>query len=205
MKIEIKNKFYGDVIFEHDCEDNSMKKTVEEAIKKRVNLRSANLSSADLSSADLSYADLSYANLRYANLSYANLDEPLHIADLYSIKMQHKDTVLRFWKYVKDNKSPIQTDTPIFYEVGKTYREEDFDTDEKEECGSGLNVATIQWCIQNSLNDKDVDFIEVEFKVKDIVAVPYFTDGKFRVKKLKVIRKLTREEAIKEFKKLIGI
>jgi hypothetical protein len=80
-KIEIKS-ILGSVLFSYESENNTIKKTLEEAIKSSAdlsyanlsyanlsyaNLSYANLSSADLRSADLSYADLSYANLRYAN------------------------------------------------------------------------------------------------------------------------------------------
>ena len=71
MKIQIKNKFTSEVIFEHDEDENSMLKTVIEAIKQGADLSSANLSYADLRSADLRSADLRYADLRYAYLSYA--------------------------------------------------------------------------------------------------------------------------------------
>jgi uncharacterized protein YjbI with pentapeptide repeats len=168
------------------------------------NLCSADLRSADLCSANLRYADLHSADLCSANLRSAKCDEPFIIADLYSIKMQPKETILHYWKYLNNGKSPIQTDNPIFYEVGKTYTEKKLDKDEFNECGEGLNVATLQWCLQNTIGNNDVDFIEVEFKVKDIIAIPYFTDGKFRVKKLKVLRKLTRQEALDEFKKIAG-
>jgi hypothetical protein len=40
-----------------------------------------------------------------------------------------------------------------------------------------------------------VELLEVEFKAGDIIAVPLATDGKFRVRKLKVLRKITREQA----------
>ena len=63
MKIEIKSKFTGDVLFEHTCENNTIKLTLLAAIQARANL----------SYADLFYADLSGANLSYANLSDANL------------------------------------------------------------------------------------------------------------------------------------
>ena len=66
-KIEIKSIF-GNVLFTHECEDNTIAKTVVEAL-----LSSADLSYANLSSADLRYANLRYANLRSANLSSANL------------------------------------------------------------------------------------------------------------------------------------
>ena len=76
-KIEIKSVF-GNVLFTHECEDNTIAKTLEEAVKSDANLRYANLRSADLRfanlrSADLRYADLSFANLRSADLSYADL------------------------------------------------------------------------------------------------------------------------------------
>ena len=34
--------------------------------------------------------------------------------------------------------------------------------------------------------------LEVEFLAKDIVAIPFNTDGKFRIKKLKVVREWTK-------------
>ena len=79
MKIQIKHRFTASVIFEHDCENNSMRLTAELAFKSRANLSGADLSGADLSGADLSGADLSRANLYGADLSGANLSG----ADLY--------------------------------------------------------------------------------------------------------------------------
>ena len=64
--IEIKCRFSGRVLFSHDAEYNSVKLTVEAAVKASADLRSANLFSADLRSADLRSADLRSANLRSA-------------------------------------------------------------------------------------------------------------------------------------------
>ena len=76
-KIEIKSIF-GKLLFEFECENNTIKKTVEKAIE-----NSADLSYADLRSANLCYADLRSANLCYANLRYANLrSADLRYADL---------------------------------------------------------------------------------------------------------------------------
>ena len=52
-KIQIRNRFSGNVIFELETENNTMKKTVETYIKNELD--------SGKSSADLSYADLSYA------------------------------------------------------------------------------------------------------------------------------------------------
>ena len=45
------------------------------------------------------------------------------------------------------------------------------------------------------------EFLEVEFKVKDIIAIPFGTDGKFRVKELRVLRKINRKQAVEILKK----
>ena len=70
--IEIKN-IYGDVIFKHEAENNTVKLTVEEAVKKNVNLALADLGDAELAWADLAGANLEGANLESANLSWADL------------------------------------------------------------------------------------------------------------------------------------
>jgi len=63
MKIEIKNRFTGSIIFEHDEEKNSILLVVKLAIESSADLSGANLSGANLSDADLRSADLSAADL----------------------------------------------------------------------------------------------------------------------------------------------
>jgi hypothetical protein len=72
IKIQIKS-LIGNVLFEYEKENNTIKDTLLEAVKQRANLRSANLRSAYLSGADLSGADLRSAYLRSAYLSGADL------------------------------------------------------------------------------------------------------------------------------------
>ena len=82
-KIEIKNRWTGEVIFSHECEDNTIAKTVMGAVRQPADLRSADLRYADLRYADLRSADLRSADLRYADLSYADLrSADLRYADL---------------------------------------------------------------------------------------------------------------------------
>ena len=73
IKIEIKSWYDGKILFSHEAKDNTIKLTVEAAVKAKVSLAYANLRSAVLSSADLSYAVLSSADLRSAVLSSADL------------------------------------------------------------------------------------------------------------------------------------
>jgi uncharacterized protein YjbI with pentapeptide repeats len=84
MKIEIKNRFTGEVIFAHEQDDNTIAVTVKVALSLKISLRYANLSYANLSYANLTSADLTSADLRGANLSSADLTS----ADLTSADLR---------------------------------------------------------------------------------------------------------------------
>src|SRR5574337_848123 len=73
MKIEIKCRFSGSVLFVHDAEHNSIAITLEAAVKARANLARANLARANLDGANLARANLDGANRARANLAGANL------------------------------------------------------------------------------------------------------------------------------------
>jgi len=96
IKIQI-NSVLGKLLFEYECEDNTIAKTVTKAVKSYTDLSYSDLSHADLSSTDLSYSDLSSANLRYADLSYADLRYAdlsyanLRYADLSSANLRYAD------------------------------------------------------------------------------------------------------------------
>ena len=73
MNIQIKSRVNDTVLFEHNCENNSMRLTMELALKSRANLSRADLSGANLSGAKLYGANLSWAKLYGAKLYGANL------------------------------------------------------------------------------------------------------------------------------------
>ena len=75
----------------------------------------------------------------------------------------------------------------IKYEVGKSYKEEKVDTNTKNNCGAGLNVGTLMWCLTN--NQGRILLVQISKKDNQII-VPDESDGKFRVSKLKVIREI---------------
>jgi len=90
-KIQIKTVF-GKLLFEHESENNSTKKTLEQARKEGANLQGAylqwaNLQGADLQWANLQGADLQWANLQGANLQWANLQG----ADLQGANLKGAD------------------------------------------------------------------------------------------------------------------
>ena len=92
MKITIKSIFEN-VLFEHTCENNTLLKTLKEALKEDIDLKYVNLSgvkwsNTDLSGADLNGTDLNGADLRYTDLSGADLSgADLSGADLRYAKL----------------------------------------------------------------------------------------------------------------------
>jgi len=105
-KIELK-RINGEIFFSHECEDNSVAKTIE-ALRTsgkefdlhcadlwKADLRNAYLRNADLSYADLSCADLRKADLRNADLRNADLScADLSCADLSNIDVSEKTAFL---------------------------------------------------------------------------------------------------------------
>ena len=97
-KIELK-RTYGDVIFSHECEDNSVAKTIEalRTFDKEFDLRDADLRDADLRNADLRNAILRNADLSNAYLWNADLrdadfrDADLSSADLWNADLRNAD------------------------------------------------------------------------------------------------------------------
>lgn len=53
LKIEIKNRWTGNILFEYEKEDNTIKDTLIKAIKQYANLGGADLRGANLGGADL--------------------------------------------------------------------------------------------------------------------------------------------------------
>ena len=72
VKIQVKSVF-GRVLFEYEKENNTIKDTLVEAVKRGADLRGAYLRGANLRGADLGDANLGDANLGDANLGDANL------------------------------------------------------------------------------------------------------------------------------------
>ena len=85
-KIEIKSVF-GSVLFEYECEDNTIKKTVEKAVKDKINLSRSDLSGSNLSRSNLSGSNLYGSNLYGSNLYGSDLSR----SDLYGSDLSRSD------------------------------------------------------------------------------------------------------------------
>ena len=84
--IEIKNMAW-EILYSHKQENNSIKITLEKAVKEEIELTGAYLGRADLLRANLKWANLEEAYLRWANLEGAVLEranlEDANLRDVY--------------------------------------------------------------------------------------------------------------------------
>ena len=92
VKIQIRSIF-GKVLFELEKENNTIRETLEEAVKNNTDLYNANLINVNLEGANLINANLEGANLINANIEGANLiNANLEGANLINAK--NKETVI---------------------------------------------------------------------------------------------------------------
>jgi len=165
MKKEIKSRFSGSVLF--SGEYSSLKIALESAVKLKTDLRGADLRGANLRGVYL--RGVKGINKYLCNPLFGLFDQPGKI---------------RAYKLVNEKLKGIYNGC-LKYEIGKTISVEKYDTNENNECGEGINLATLDWCIREW--KRGYKIIICEFKSQDIEAIPIATDGEFRVKKCKVI------------------
>ena len=198
MKIEIKSRFAGKVLFAVEAEN--WRVALELAVKSRADLSGADLSRADLSGADLSGAYLSGADLSGANLSGADLSGAnLSRADLSGANLSGAENFSKYMVtpllFLLDQPGPIRAyklvnklgegpfNGGINYLIGENFVDSDVDTDENLQCGKGINLATLDWCMKEWKEGYRI--LVMEFRTEDIAAIPTATDGKFRVRQCK--------------------
>ena len=138
---------------------------------------------ADLARANLARANLTGADLTEANLTGANGVNKFCTTPLYILADQPGK--IRAYKMVNTESEGIYRGG-IKYEVGQSYSVDEYDGNEQEQCGAGINLATLDWCLR--YYQPGYRILIAEFTAKDIVAVPIGSDGKFRVKRCKIVR-----------------
>jgi uncharacterized protein YjbI with pentapeptide repeats len=166
----------------------------------KANLSRANLSRADLSRADLSRANLYKADLSGADLSGANLYRAIGVNKYLAAPLQllrDQPGKIRAYKLVKQGgDSPMCRQQngaqPINYRIGAAYEVQGANKDELAECGSGINLATLDWCLREWREGFRI--LVAEFEAADIAAIPIASDGKFRVTRCTIVGEKTLEE-----------
>ena len=151
------------------------------------NLGDANLRRADLRSANLRGADLRGADLRRADLGDADLGGakglvPERITPLLLLREQ--PGAIRAYKLVTaDGVGPYNGG--LRYEIGQAVAVTDADVDPIVQCGAGINLATLDWCLLHW--EPGFRVLIAEFTASDIAAIPTATDGKFRVRRCAIV------------------
>lgn len=180
MTVTIKSTSGEDLYVTENATD--LRAALTEALSRRAYLRDANLRGANLRGADLGGANLRDANLGGANLRDAKglnpyVTTPLHI-------LGDQVGKIRAYKLVNE-KSEGPFNGGIVYRQGETVEVADADPDPARHCAAGVNVATLDWCINNW--EPGYRVLVVEFTAEDIAAIPHGSDGKFRVFRCKVV------------------
>ena len=165
IKISIKNHWTGSIIFEYSSVDNTLAKTVLEALKRGANLREADLRGANLRVADLREAVLRVADLRGAKGTYMACPTDGSFigwkkASGYIVKLQIPEDARRSSAgcekcrcdkaYVVEIQNIDGSNADIgmicsdhdenfVYAVGATVEVSDFDDDRWNECAPGIH------------------------------------------------------------------
>ena len=131
------------------------------------------------------------ANLRGANLQGAKGINPYLCTPLLML-LEQPDNI-RAYKIVNNTNEGIYRGG-IKYLIGKTVEAEKIDLDITKQCSFGISLATLDWCMRewkpgyNILICEFSKTVTVNKKKVSNICIPTATDGKFRVKKCKVIK-----------------
>ena len=165
IKISIKNRWTGSILFEYSSVDNTLAKTVTEALKGNAVLRDATLCDANLRGATLCDANLCGADLRGAKGTYMACPTDGSFigwkkASGYIVKLQITEDARRSSaggekcrcdkayvveiQNIDGTKAGIETvhsnhDANFVYTVGATVEVSDFDGDRWNECAPGIH------------------------------------------------------------------
>ena len=84
-------------------------------------------------------------------------------------------------------------DSDFVYTIGKSVVADGFCTDPNEDCGQGIHMAYLGWCLEYGSCWPDLAILEVEVDMSTVV-VPKYGSGKVRAPSCKVIREVPLEE-----------
>lgn len=144
------------------------------------------MAGSDLSGSDLSGAKLSGADLSGADLSRSNGIDPNRCTPLRILLDQPGK--IRAYKLV-NSKMEGPFNGGLKYTIGKALSAK-CNMDINEQCGSGVNLATLDWCMREWRAGYRILIAEFTAKTKagnPNICVPTSTDGKFRVAECKIV------------------
>ena len=150
----------------------------------RTDLRGADLREANLQGANLREADLQGANLQGANLSGTSYTRKTVFFSL----LERTDAGFIVYKSFGDHYPP-----PLKWKIEPHSIIEEFGVDPSDsDCGSGINVATLDWCQQNCR--EPIWKCLLKYEDCDTLVVPRGSDGKFRCGRVTLVEKIEKVE-----------
>ena len=132
--------------------------------------------------------------IRNARIVY-NPKDIMEYLDFYEISHDKNTCILYKAVRKKENgKLVSDRDNNFAYTVGEFAKcKEELDTDVMKNCGSGIHIAHLAWCLNYGKDWDDLCIIECEAQTKNIV-VPLNGCGKVRTDKVRVLREVPLEE-----------
>ena len=154
-----------------------VRQAVTEAVAQRADLQGAYLQGAYLQGAYLQRAYLQGAYLQGAYGLAPERVTPL-------LMLLDQPGPIRAYKLVNADSEGIYNGG-LKYKIGKTVEVSNANADPNTACAAGINLATLDWCLVEWAPGHRI--LICEFEAKDIAAIPTATDGKFRVRRCKVV------------------
>ena len=159
------------------------------------NLIGSNLIGSNLSGSDLSYSNLSYSNLigsnligsnlSYSNLSGSDLSQAKGLLDTVNFMEAHFERTDR--GYIAYKTFGGNYEPPAEWKIEpESVIEETVNFDRCTSCGSGINVAPLEW-VKRNYPKKKIWKCLIEWPWLVGVCVPYSTDGKIRCSRVRLL------------------
>ena len=113
--------------------------------------------------------------------------------DFYGI--ENSNGKAKLFKAVRKHDGVYRSDwdADFVYTIGESVAADGFCADPNENCGSGINMAYLEWCLAYGNCWTDLAILEVEADMSTVV-VPKCGSGKVRAPSCKVIREVPLEE-----------
>lgn len=127
----------------------------------------------------------------------AKSKKPFVVTDrnIHRIMNLPNGTIIHAYKVTTlKGKGPYKPRKWLTYRARQTYTAEFVDMDQNENCAAGLHLATLRWCLTEwggriaPGKDRKYKLFLAETVKDDLTCVPFDTDGKFRVRQLRLLK-----------------
>jgi hypothetical protein len=132
-------------------------------------------------------------NDKYAATS---LEEVIDFCNKYKILYDLNNRTALFYKAVHHDSNGCYCsnfDDSFTYKIGEVVSISEIESNRNETCGCGIHVAPFSYAKEFGKYWHDIAILELEVNMDEIL-IPYWSDGKVRVSKARVIREVSEDE-----------